>query len=71
MVLFAIVGELGSGKTTCSTFLALKNWYLRGKKTFSNYHLFKIPYIYLDSIPKLGVIREGNLYLDEMWRRNP
>jgi len=62
-----IVGELGSGKTLGLTFLGWKNWYYRKKKIYSNYHLYKIPYIYIDSVEKLDQMKDGFALLDEFW----
>jgi hypothetical protein len=67
MVLFGIVGELGAGKTLSLTFLAWKNWFYRRKTIYSNYHLYKIPYIYIDTVEKLDAMREGFAVLDEFW----
>lgn len=67
MVLFGIVGELGAGKTLSLTFLAWKNWFYRRKKLYSNYHLYKLPYIYVDTIEKLDMMREGFFVSDEFW----
>lgn len=68
IVLFAVVGELGAGKTLSQTFLCWKNWFYRRKPIFSNYHLFKIPYVYVNSIPKLNKMFEGFVGCDELWR---
>lgn len=67
MVLFAIVGELGSGKTLALTYLAWKNWFFRRTKVYSTYHLYKIPYIFVDSIAKFDSMREGFVAGDEYW----
>ena len=47
MVLFGIFGELGSGKTLLLTYLLFKKWILEGQKIYANYHLFKMPYMYV------------------------
>ena len=67
MVLFAITGELGSGKTLTLTFLSWKNWFYRRKKIFSNYHLFKIPYVHIKNVNQLDLMREGFFSGDELW----
>ena len=67
MVLFGVVGELGAGKTLTLTFLGWKNWFYRDKVIYSNYHLYKIPYIYIDSVEKLDSMREGFFLADEFW----
>jgi len=67
MVLFCVTGELGTGKTLSATFLGWKNWFFRGRKIYSNYHLFKIPYIYVNSINKLNEMKEGFVLADELW----
>jgi intein/homing endonuclease len=61
------IGELGAGKTLSLTFLAWKNWFYRHKTIYSNYHLYKIPYIYIDTVEKLDAMREGFAVLDEFW----
>lgn len=67
MVLFCFAGELGSGKTLSLTFLTWKNWFYRRKPVFSNYHLFKIPYVWVDSVEKMDLMREGFFASDEFW----
>jgi hypothetical protein len=68
MVLFAIVGEMGSGKTLTCTYLGFKNWYFRKMKIFSNYRLYKIPYYYIESVRQFDHMRDGVALLDEFWR---
>lgn len=67
MVLFAIVGELGSGKTLSCVALAYKNWYTRRRKIFSNIHLYRIPYHFIKGINHLNDCREGFILADEFW----
>lgn len=67
MVLFDISGALGAGKTLTLTFLGFKNWWFRRKPLFANYHLFKLPYIYIDSIGRMDQMREGFFCGDEFW----
>ncbi|MEM2918998.1 MAG: LAGLIDADG family homing endonuclease [Candidatus Altiarchaeota archaeon] len=59
---------MGSGKTLTATHLAFKNWYFKRHKIFSNYHLYKIPYYYLESVRQLDFPRDGVVLLDEIWR---
>jgi len=68
MVLFCVVGEMGAGKTLTATHLAFKNWYFRKMKIFSNYHLFQIPYYYIETVSQLLEMRDGVAVLDELWR---
>ncbi len=68
MVMYQICGELGTGKTSTLTFLAWKNWFERRRKIFSNYHLFKIPYVLIDSVDKMFKMKDGFVALDELWR---
>lgn len=58
---------LGAGKTLTLTHLAWKHWFTRRQKIFSNYHLYKIPYIYIDGFDKLDEIRDGFFCADELW----
>ncbi|MFQ6119451.1 MAG: hypothetical protein ACE5KE_06150, partial [Methanosarcinales archaeon] len=67
------MGRLGDGKTLSLTFLTFEHWFRRKEKVFANYHLFKIPYFYIEGINQLDFIR-GNKdsptwsALDELWR---
>lgn len=67
MVLFGIIGELGAGKTLGLTFLAWHNWMRKNQKVYSNYHLFKIPYVKIVSLDQLEIMRDGFVSCDEMW----
>jgi len=63
-----VLGERGSGKTLFMTFLAYQ-YYLEGKKIFSNYHLKEIPYTYitfkeLASLP--DEINNAVVFMDEI-----
>jgi hypothetical protein len=70
--LFAIFGRLGDGKTLALTYLCFDHWFKRKEEVYANYHLFKIPYHYVNSINKINI--EGNrerttfFALDEVWR---
>jgi len=39
----------------------------KSQKIYSNYHLFKIPYIYVDSLDKLETMSSGFVCFDELW----
>jgi len=67
MPLVNVVGELGVGKTLSLTYLLFRNWFFKGNKIYSNYHLFKIPYIYINDIRQLDTIKDGYCGLDELW----
>lgn len=59
MVLFAIVGELGAGKTLALSYLAWNNWFKKGRRIFSNYDFYGFPYTKVDSIPDLEKMQSG------------
>jgi hypothetical protein len=67
MVLFGIVGELGSGKSLALTYLGWRKWYYEGMKIYSNYRLYGIPYVPIKSVAQLDAIREGYCLFDELW----
>lgn len=67
MPLTNVVGELGVGKTLSLAFLLWRNWFFKGQKIYSNIHLFKIPYIFINDIRQLNEIRDGYVGLDELW----
>ena len=66
MVLFGIVGELGSGKTLALTFLA-HNHASKGSNVFSNYRLYGIPFYPVKRADELDSIRDGFCAFDELW----
>lgn len=69
MVLAAIVGELGTGKTLLLTYIMWKK-YLEGMTIYSNYHLNKsyIPkYNFVDSASDIDNMTEGIFGGDELW----
>jgi len=68
VTLFGLAGELGAGKTLTLTYLAWKNWFMRRRKIYSNYHLFKIPYILVQSFEAFDKMKEGFVAMDELWR---
>lgn len=67
MVLFSIIGELGTGKTLSAVSLTFRNWIKKRLKVYSNIPLYKIPYHLIDSVDKLDMMREGVVLADEMW----
>jgi len=67
MVLFAVVGELGAGKTLTLTYLLFKKWFVNKQKIYTNYHLYKIPYMFVGSVHTFDNIREGCFGGDELW----
>jgi hypothetical protein len=58
--------HLGTGKTMSLVFLTWKNWFYRKHKVYSNFHLFKIPYIMVDSVDKMEAMKEGFFAADEL-----
>ncbi|MFQ6054822.1 MAG: hypothetical protein ACE5KE_00235 [Methanosarcinales archaeon] len=67
MVLFAIVGELGSGKTLALTYLAWLNWYKKKRKIFSNYSFYGFPYTPIKNVTDLDSMKSGFFAGDELW----
>ncbi|MEM1544404.1 MAG: hypothetical protein QW734_07765 [Candidatus Bathyarchaeia archaeon] len=67
MVLFAITGELGAGKTLSAVALTFRNWISKNKVIYSNIPLYKIPYHYIESVEQLDAMRNGVVLADEMW----
>jgi len=65
MVLMAITGNLGSGKTLSLTYLAYRNL-LKGMKIYSNYHL-KMPYTHVGTVKQLDRMTQGFFAGDESW----
>lgn len=73
ITLFAVFGRLGEGKTLALTYLTFDHWFNRREKIYSNYHLFKIPYYYIEGINQLNTPRGSRssptfIALDEIWR---
>jgi len=66
MVLLAIVGGLGSGKTLSLTYLAWRNWKLKGRKIYSNYWL-TFPHKRIQKISDLEEMENGFFAGDELW----
>lgn len=67
MVLFCIVGELGAGKTLGLAFLTWNNWFKKGRRVFSNFNLYGIPFTKIKSIPDLDNMNSGFFAGDELW----
>jgi len=67
MVLFAIVGELGSGKTLALTYLAWNNWLKKQRKIYSNYNFYGFPFTPVKSVFNIDKMREGFFAGDELW----
>ena len=59
---------LGAGKTLTLTYLSWLNWYRKRSKLYANYSLYKIPYIYIDSVEKLDTAHSGHISMDEFWQ---
>lgn len=66
MVLMAILGELGSGKTLSLTYLALRNYY-KGRNIYANYALKKIPFTLITQPEQILQMHDGFAALDELW----
>jgi hypothetical protein len=61
-----------SPETLSLAYLLWRNWFFKGQKIYANIHLFKIPYIYIDDIRQLDLIKhEENVSayvgIDELW----
>jgi len=67
MVLMAVVGELGSGKTLGLTRLAWINHFQKKRRIYSNYKLYGIPYTYVNSLKDLEMMENGTFVGDELW----
>ena len=65
MVLMAVIGSLGAGKTLALTYLAWRN-FRKGLKVYSNYDL-KIPYVPVKSTKDVLKMQEGFFAGDELW----
>lgn len=82
MVLMAIVGELGGGKTISLSYLCWNNYYYKNRKIFANFNLYGIPYTPVKSVedmnsmiplatPKLKeLLAQEEIFFggDELWR---
>jgi hypothetical protein len=67
MVLFAIVGELGAGKTLALSYLAWNNWFKKQRKIFSNYNFYGFPFTPIKTVPSLDKMKQGFFSGDELW----
>lgn len=68
MVIYATGGGLGTGKTASLVFFAFLGKFKYGAKIYSNFNiLFGDEYI--NSISQLDQIRDGRVFLDELWIR--
>jgi hypothetical protein len=82
MVLIAIVGELGVGKTLALTYLAWNNYYYKKRSICANYNLYGIPFtpvLTLDDLKKMipmetasveQLLAQKEIFFsaDELWR---
>ena len=81
MVLIAITGELGIGKTLTLAYLAWNNWYFKKRKIFTNFTLYGIPHVrivklddFFKMIPEKETEeeilkgQEKAFFGDELWR---
>lgn len=67
MVLMAITGNLGAGKTLCLTYLAYRNL-MKGLKIFSNYQL-EFPFEFVSNVKTLDKMQNGFFAGDELWSK--
>lgn len=67
MVLFAIVGQLGVGKTLALTYLAWHNWMNKKRAVYANYNLYGIPFVKVNTLPNLDTMSSGFFAADELW----
>ena len=65
MVLMAICGNLGAGKTLSLTYLAWRNM-KKGLKVYSNYEL-KFPYVPIKTVDDVLGMKDGFFAGDELW----
>lgn len=65
MVLMAIIGSLGAGKTLALTYLGVRNA-LQGRRIYSNYHL-GYEYTYIKTPDEIDSIKKGVFLGDELW----
>lgn len=67
MVLMAVVGELGAGKTLTLTYLALRQWLQKGRRIYANYTFYGVPYFRVDSVQDIDEMSNGFAAMDEFW----
>jgi hypothetical protein len=71
MVLIAIVGELGVGKTLTLTYLSWNNWFYKKRKIYANYNLYGIPFTPVKSLEALKkMIPSETPTLDQLLSQN-
>jgi len=81
MVLVAITGELGIGKTLCLAYLCWNVWYFKGREIYTNFTLYGIPFVKIRYVNDLFTVipeeiteeevlagKEKGLFFDELWR---
>lgn len=66
MVLLAVIGNLGSGKTLALTYLAWRN-HLKCQKIYANYDLKGIPHKKINTIEEITKMNHGFFAGDELW----
>lgn len=67
-----IEAQMGEGKTTTATAIAVDAYKARKAKIFTNYHLYGIPYVYctiqmMIKMLNTGIIKDGILIIDEAY----
>jgi len=68
-MLMGVIGELGSGKTLGMTYMGIRNYvkYEGTRTIFANYHLFDVPFNFVDSPEQIDDIHSGIFLADELW----
>lgn len=66
LLLTAIIGEMGKGKTACMTFLA-KHFSKMGYNIFANYNLKDINFTHVMSTADIDNVKFGKAFYDEFW----
>lgn len=81
MVLAAIIGDLGCGKTLTLTYLAIRNYFKNNQQLYANYNIDlkaylntvgihqkqKLPINFVNSIEDLENMNSGFFAADELW----
>jgi hypothetical protein len=71
MVLIAIVGELGGGKTCSLAYLAWNNYYYKSRSIYANFNLYGIPFHPVKTLDDLQkMIPPKTATVDELLSRN-
>jgi hypothetical protein len=82
VVLIAVVGELGIGKTLTLTYLLWNNWYYKNRNVCANYNIYGIPFTpvrtledlqkmipaHTPTLEELKVMKETVFGGDELWK---